>query len=218
MTLKEILGESWYEKLKDEFSKDYMLTLSRFITHERKIKTIYPKQEDVFNAYKFTPYEQVRVVILGQDPYFNPDEAHGLSFSVREELKLPPSLRIIFKAIEDTIYDGLKLDQSPNLSRWATQGVFLLNRILTVEKGKPLSHKDIGWETFTLKTIETLNDSNNTICYLLMGKTAQSVEPFIDKRHIVFKTEHPAASAYAGRAWEHNDVFNKINQYHQIVW
>lgn len=151
-------------------------------------------------------------------PYFNPGEANGLSFSTGEELRVPPSLRIIFKAIEDTIYNGLKLDQSSDLSRWATQGVFLLNRILTVEKGKPLSHKDIGWEVFTLKTIECLNDSNNTICYLLMGKIAQAIEPFIDKRHIIFKTEHPAASAYANRAWNHEDVFNRINAYHKIEW
>jgi uracil-DNA glycosylase len=216
--MRDILGEGWYEKLGDEFSKKYMLDLSTYITHERNTKDVFPKRQDVFNAYKFTPYEQVRVVILGQDPYFNPNEAHGLSFSVLEGLKTPPSLRIIFKAIEETIYNGLRLDQPTNLSRWTTQGVFLLNRILTVEKGKPLSHKDLGWETFTLKTIESLNDSKNTICYLLMGNVAQSIEPFIDTKHIVFKTEHPAASAYAGRAWNHNDVFNKINAYHKIEW
>lgn len=219
MNLKTLLGNSWYELLKDEFEKEYMLNLSKRITSERKTKTIYPSKEDVFNAYRLTPYEKVRVVIVGQDPYFNPGEAHGLSFSVKDGLKIPPSLRIIFKAIEQTIYDGLKLEQSPDLSRWATQGVFLLNRVLTVERGKPLSHKGKGWELFTAQTINLLNRSDNKICYLLMGKEAQTVKDYINTdKHIVFSVEHPAASAYAGREWNHENVFKAINLYHKIDW
>jgi uracil-DNA glycosylase len=219
MNLKTSLGDSWHELLKGEFEKEYMLHLSKKITSERTIKTIYPKQENVFNAYKLTPYDKVRVVIIGQDPYFNPDEAHGLSFSIQDAVKVPPSLRIIFKAIEQTIYGGFKIDQDPDLTRWASQGVFLLNKILTVEKGKPLSHKGYGWEFFTAKTIDLLNRSDNKICYLLMGKEAQSVKEYINKdKHIVFCVEHPAASGYAGRDWNHENVFKAINLYHDIKW
>lgn len=219
MSLKSLMGDSWYELLRDEFSKEYMLLLSKKITSQRKTKTIYPKQDDVFNAYKLTPYDKVRVVIIGQDPYIHENEANGLSFSIKNAVKLPPSLRIIFKAIEQTIYSGLKLEQDSDLSRWASQGVFLLNRILTVEKGRPLSHKGLGWELFTAKTIDLLNRSNNKICYLLMGKEAQSVKDYINKdKHIVFCVEHPAASAYAGREWNHENVFKAINLYHNIEW
>ena len=219
MNLKTSLGDSWQELLKGEFEKEYMLHLSKKITSERTIKTIYPKQENVFNAYKLTPYDKVRVVIIGQDPYFNPDEAHGLSFSIQDAVKVPPSLRIIFKAIEQTIYGGFKIDQDPDLTRWASQGVFLLNKILTVEKGKPLSHKGYGWEFFTAKTIDLLNRSDNKICYLLMGKEAQSVKEYINKdKHVVFCVEHPAASGYAGRDWNHENVFKAINLYHDIKW
>lgn len=219
MNLKASLGDSWYELLKGEFEKEYMLKLSKKITSDRKTKTIYPKQDDVFNAYKLTPYDKVRVVIIGQDPYFNPDEAHGLSFSVKNAIKLPPSLRIIFKAIEQTIYGGFKIDQDPDLTRWANQGVFLLNRTLTVEKGKPLSHKGYGWDLFTAKTIDLLNRSDNKICYLLMGKEAQTVKDYINKdKHVIFCVEHPAASAYAGRDWDHGNVFKAINMYHNIEW
>jgi uracil-DNA glycosylase len=219
MSLKILLGNSWYELLKGEFEKEYMLKLSKKVSSDRKTKTIYPKKDDVFNAYKLTPYEKVRVVIIGQDPYFNPDEAHGLSFSIKNTIKLPPSLRIIFKAIEQTIYGGFKIDQDPDLTRWANQGVFLLNKILTVEKGKPLSHKGYGWELFTAKTIDLLNRSDNKICYLLMGKEAQSVKDYINTdKHLVFCIEHPAASAYAGRDWNHENVFKAINLYHNIKW
>jgi len=219
MNLKTSLGESWYELLKGEFEKEYMLKLSSRITSDRKTKTIYPKQDDVFNAYRLTPYDKVRVVIIGQDPYFNPDEAHGLSFSVKEAVKLPPSLRIIFKAIEQSVYGGFKVDQDPDLTRWAKQGVFLLNRTLTVERGKPLSHKGYGWELFTAKTIDLLNRSDNKICYLLMGKEAQTAKDYINKdKHIVFCVEHPAASAYAGRDWNHESVFKSINLHHSIEW
>ena len=152
-------------------------------------------------------------------PYFNENEAHGLSFSIKDAVKVPPSLRIIFKAIEQTIYGGFKIDQDPDLTRWASQGVFLLNKILTVEKGKPLSHKGYGWEFFTAKTIDLLNRSDNKICYLLMGKEAQSVKDYINKdKHIVFCVEHPAASGYAGRDWNHENVFKAINLYHDVKW
>ena len=218
-SLRLLLGDKWYELLSEEFEKEYMLKLSRKITSDRKTKTIYPKQEDVFNAYKLTPYNEVKVVIIGQDPYFNLNEAHGLSFSVKDGIKVPPSLRIILKAIQQTIYNDLSKQNSTDLTRWAKQGVFLLNRVLTVEKGKPLSHKGYGWELFTAKTIDLLNKSDNKICYLLMGKEAQTVKDYINKdKHIIFCVEHPAASAYAGRDWNHENVFKSINLHHKIEW
>lgn len=209
MSLKKRLGEEWYEVLKDEFVKDYMINLSLFIKDRQSKTTVYPKNDDIFNAYKFTPYNKVKVCIIGQDPYINENQAHGLSFSV-ENGKSTPSLRQIAKAVNSDNW-------SNNLTRWTEQGVMLLNNVLTVDAGNSNSHKNKGWEQFTQKTVELLDRQN--ILFLLWGKDAQTVIPFI-KESIFIACEHPVASVYQGREWNNKDCFNSINKFydHRIIW
>lgn len=204
----------WFNLYKDEFNKDYMLDLSKKISLERLHKKIYPPKNLVFNAFKQCSYDDLKVVIIGQDPYHGKDQANGLAFSTNgDAIVVPPSLRIIFKAIEESVYDGLKLDQNSDLTRWSNQGILLLNRILTVEEGKPKSHSGYGWEIFTNFVIKQINDKFNNIKFLLMGTEAQVLSKFISKsNHTIFCTEHPAASIYAGREWKYNNVFLEINK------
>lgn len=201
------MKQDW--NLNEEFEKDYFKKLVSFIKSERKYKQIYPSPENLFKCFD-TSYIDVKVVILGQDPYFN-GQADGLAFSVKENTPIPPSLRQILIAIEDSCYNGLNLNYTSNLNYLAEQGVLLLNRILTVEKGKPLSHKNIGWEIFTAKIIELLNLHPYNIIYILAGKEAQSIIPMIDHRHTVIELEHPAYACRQNRNWKFDDCFNKAN-------
>ena len=147
-------------------------------------------------------------------PYINKDEAHGLAFSIKDELlKAPPTLQKIAKSIEDSIYNQLNLSWNNNLTRWAEQGVFLLNKILTVEKGKSLSHSGIGWENFTKKTIQIIDMLLNNCVFLLFGKEAQSFCNELSDKHLIIKCEHPAASIYQKREWNYNDCWNQTNNY-----
>lgn len=215
------MWESWQDIMKPEFEKDYFKEIVKFVQKERLTKTIYPSPENLFRSFKECDYNNLKIVIIGQDPYHD-GSADGLCFSVNENsLKTPPSLRVILKAIENSVYGGLKIDQSVNLGYLANQGVLLLNRILTVEKGKPLSHADIGWEIFTQNIINYIDNNKDNIIFLLMGKNAQTLDI---KNNKVFKIEHPAASIYSGREWKYDDVFNKINAYicslnkEKIIW
>lgn len=197
------LGEEWYNLLKDEFPKDYMIKLQEFLAIRRKQITVYPSKEDLFNAYKLTPYSSVKVVIIGQDPYINPNEAMGLAFSTRG--KWTPSLRKIAGAVNSEVWDN-------DLTRWADQGVFLLNTLLTVDSGKSLSHQGKGWEQFTLRTIEELDKKGNVI-FLLWGRNAQEYDKYITKGiNNVLMCEHPVAASYQNRDWLFNNCFQECNK------
>jgi len=210
-----------WDIVKDEFELDYIKDLSNYLKNERLKKTIYPDKSQVLRCFSECEYDNLKIVIIGQDPYHD-GSANGLCFSINESsLKIPPSLRIILNAIENSIYGGLQINKNPDLTRWANQGILLLNRVLTVEKGKPNSHANIGWELFTQNIITKIDNNKTDIIFLLMGKNAQSLKIENNK---VFKIEHPAASVYAGRDWEYDDVFNKINDYlrslnkEKIIW
>lgn len=215
--IKAIIGD-WYEHLGDEFTQDYMKQLSRSVQERRKVAEVFPSSDNVFNAYRLTQYKDVKVVILGQDPYYTPFAAHGLSFSVENSafpklVRTPPSLVNIFKEIEDDIYNGFKLEQDTNLTRWAEQGVFLLNTVLTVEKGSPLSHGLFGWQKFTGKTIDILNEHNNKIVFLCFGAPAKEACKHINRdKHLVIETSHPSPLS-AHRGFLGSKCFSKANAY-----
>ena len=171
--------------------------MESFLDNEYKTKTIYPKAENVFNSINQVPLEKIRVVIIGQDPYHEPNQAHGLSFSVENGVMLPPSLKNIFKEIEAET--GV-VNKSGNLIKWAKQGVLLLNTVLTVERGKANSHKNMGWENITTKIIQIINEQNTPIVFLLWGSQAQSFAKYLNNpNHIVLKCAHPSPlSAFNG--------------------
>ncbi|MBP1568051.1 MAG: uracil-DNA glycosylase [Oscillospiraceae bacterium] len=189
----------WDELLKDEFQKDYYQNLRKFLIKEYKTQTIYPDMYDIYNAMKYTSYEDVKVVILGQDPYHEPNQAHGLSFSVKKGVEPPPSLKNIFKEINDE----LGIDNSGKhgeLTNWAKSGVLLLNTVLTVRRGMANSHKDKGWEHFTDRVIALLNEREKPVVFLLWGNNAKAKRKLITGRqHLVLASAHPSPlSAYHG--------------------
>ncbi|MBQ2840947.1 MAG: uracil-DNA glycosylase [Oscillospiraceae bacterium] len=191
-------GNDWNSVLSKEFEKDYYLSLREFLKTEYREHTVYPDMYDIYNALKFTSYSDVKVVILGQDPYHGEGQAHGLAFSVKDGVPLPPSLRNMYKEIyEET---GNVQPESGNLTRWAKQGVLLLNTALTVRSGQANSHSGKGWEIFTDCIIEKLNAREKTIVFLLWGRNARSKERLItNPNHKVFSAAHPSPlSAYNG--------------------
>lgn len=203
------LCKNWYDLLAPEFEKPYFLELQKFLTEQYNTKTIYPQSQFVFNALNLVKYQDVKVVIFGQDPYHQPNQAHGLAFSVQDGIKTPPSLVNIFKEIESEL--GIKTIDSGNLERWARQGVLLLNTCLTVEQNKPNSHKNKGWEDFTKAVAKVLSDRQDPIVFLLWGANAKIFEPLIAKHHFVLKSVHPSPlSAYNG--FFGNGHFLKTNQ------
>ena len=205
-----MINKKWDEVLSNEFKKDYFKKLSIFVKNEYNKKEIYPKYNDIFNALRYTDYDDVKVVILGQDPYHGYNEAHGLSFSVKKGTPMPPSLQNIFKELENDL--NIKKTDS-DLTSWAKQGVFLLNSIMTVEKDKPLSHKDKGWEIFTDNIIKCLNEREKPIVFVLWGSYARSKKVLItNKRHLVLESVHPSPlSAYRG--FFGSKPFSKINAF-----
>ena len=205
------LSGSWANALKGEFSKDYYKKLFQTVGAEYKTHTIYPPADDIFNAFHFTPLEQVKVVILGQDPYHEPGQAHGLCFSVQDGVPFPPSLINIFKEIQDDL--GHPVPTTGNLIRWADQGVLLLNATLTVRAHQAGSHQNRGWETFTDAVIHRLAAERSHIVYILWGSYAQRKGAFIDSsRNLVLKSAHPSPlSAYRG--FFGNKHFSKANDY-----
>lgn len=205
-----MINKKWDEVLSNEFKKDYFKQLGIFVKNEYNKKEIYPKYNDIFNALRYTDYDDVKVVILGQDPYHGYNEAHGLSFSVKKGTPMPPSLQNIFKELENDL--NIKKTDS-DLTSWAKQGVFLLNSIMTVEKDKPLSHKDKGWEIFTDNIIKCLNEREKPIVFVLWGSYARSKKVLItNKRHLVLESVHPSPlSAYRG--FFGSKPFSKINAF-----
>ncbi|MCI5879876.1 MAG: uracil-DNA glycosylase [Bacillales bacterium] len=205
-----MINKKWDEVLSNEFKNDYFKKLGIFVKNEYNKKEIYPKYNDIFNALRYTDYDDVKVVILGQDPYHGYNEAHGLSFSVKKGTPMPPSLQNIFKELENDL--NIKKTDS-DLTSWAKQGVFLLNSIMTVEKDKPLSHKDKGWEIFTDNIIKCLNEREKPIVFVLWGSYARSKKVLItNKRHLVLESVHPSPlSAYRG--FFGSKPFSKINAF-----
>jgi uracil-DNA glycosylase len=202
---------SWQTLLAGEKQQPYFQSILHFLKAEQAAgKNIYPAYADRFNAFKYTPFEQVRVVILGQDPYHGPDQAHGLCFSVKPGIKPPPSLKNIFQALRNDL--GLPIPTHGCLEHWAKQGVFLLNTVLSVEAGKPQSHANRGWETFTDKVIRLLNENKQGVIFLLWGSTAQKKGQMIDTtRHYILKTVHPSPLS-AHRGFMGCRHFSKTNQ------
>ncbi|MVP02400.1 uracil-DNA glycosylase [Paenibacillus lutrae] len=195
--MSELIND-WREYLQAEFEKPYYGDLMQFLAEEYREHTIYPERKDIFNALNYTPFKSVKVVILGQDPYHGPGQAHGLSFSVKPGIPLPPSLRNMFKELREDL--GCDLPGSGYLKPWADQGVLLLNTVMTVRAGEANSHKGKGWETFTDKVIETISLKTDPVLFILWGSHAQSKIKLIDtSRHGVLRSPHPSPlSAHRG--------------------
>jgi uracil-DNA glycosylase len=206
------IEESWKAALKVELQKPYFLELSEFLKVEKAAgKTIYPPGPLIFNAFNNVPLDEIKVVILGQDPYHNIGEAHGLSFSVPHGIKIPPSLKKIYKELETDIA-GFKSPVHGCLEHWAKQGVFMLNAFLTVEASKPQSHQKIGWEKFTDAVIKTISDRREGVAFMLWGNFAKKKALLIDaSKHLILEAAHP--SPLAGNAFLGCNHFSKANNY-----
>ena len=215
-------GNDWDNVLDGEFEKPYYLSIRQFLKGEYSTRTIFPPMHDIFNALKYTPFENTKVVILGQDPYHEPGQAHGLSFSVKRGVKIPPSLVNIYKELHDDI--GMDIPCHGELTSWAKQGVLLLNATLTVRRGQANSHQKIGWATFTDNVIKLLNKSSRPIVFLLWGGNARSKKALItEKHHLVLEAVHPSPlSAYAGffgcRHFSRANEFLKSTNQEPINW
>jgi uracil-DNA glycosylase len=202
---------SWKSKLGQEFEKDYFVKLAEFVKQEYKNTTIYPPGSLIFNSFNLCPFEKVKAVIIGQDPYHGPGQAHGLCFSVRDGVEFPPSLKNIFKEIEMDL--GINRPVSGNLERWASQGVLLLNATLTVRAHQAGSHQKKGWEQFTDNVISIINSEKENIVFFLWGAYAQKKGESIDRsRHLVLESVHPSPLS-ASRGFFGNKHFSKCNDY-----
>ncbi len=216
------IEKSWKPILKNEFSKPYFIKLTNYVKEEYKNQIIYPPGNEIFNAFNLCPFDDVKVVILGQDPYHGTGQAHGLCFSVKENIKPPPSLMNIFKEIKSDI--GSDYPENGNLERWANQGILLLNATLTVRAGNAGSHQNKGWETFTDSVINAVSDQKNEIVFLLWGAYAQKKGQIINKtKHHVLESPHPSPFS-AHRGFLGNKHFSKTNNFlkekgkSQIIW
>lgn len=205
------ISGSWEKALKGEFSKDYYKKLFVKIQEEYQTRTIYPPADDIFNAFHFTPLEEVKVVILGQDPYHEPGQAHGLCFSVKPQVPIPPSLVNIYKELEDDL--GCYIPNNGYLEKWARQGVLMLNTVLTVRAHQANSHKDLGWEQFTDAAIRVLAEQDRPMVFVLWGKPAQRKKEMIhNPKHLILESPHPSPlSAYRG--FFGSRPFSRINTY-----
>lgn len=215
------IGNSWDNILKQDFESENYKQLRAFVAHEYRTHTVYPDMYDIFNALKYTAYENVRVVILGQDPYHGEGQAHGMCFSVKPGVETPPSLVNIFKEIESDL--GIR-NTSPYLVKWAEQGVLLLNTVLTVRAGQANSHKGRGWEVLTDSIISKLNERQEPIVFMLWGANARAKKSLITgKQHLILECPHPSPlSAYAGffgsKHFSKCNAFLKSHGYQEIDW
>lgn len=203
------LEKSWQEILKEEWQKPYLAKLAQFISRERASATaIYPPKLEVFSAFEYSPYDQTHVVIIGQDPYHGKGQAHGLSFSVKEGVRMPPSLRNIFKELHDDL--GIAPPPHGCLSSWARQGVLMLNAVLTVRENQPFSHANHGWEQFTDNVVATLSRRKDPVIFVLWGKAAQDKGKAIASHHFILSSPHPSPYS-ANNGFFGSRPFSKIN-------
>ena len=212
MSVNVNIDQSWKKELAAEFGQPYFSEIKQFILSEKnKGKRVYPPGSQIFNAFNLTPFDQVKVVILGQDPYHGPGQAHGLSFSVPQGIPQPPSLVNIFKELKSDL--GIDPPKHGNLESWAKQGVLLLNAVLTVNDAEAASHKNAGWEKYTDAVIKTISDRKQHVVFILWGRFAQNKETLIDShKHFIIKSAHPSPlSAYAG--FFGSKPFSKANAY-----
>lgn len=217
-----VIGNDWDEIIGEEFKKDYYIRLREFLKEEYAKHTVYPDMYSIFNALKLTPYKDVRVVILGQDPYHEPNQAHGLCFSVQDGTPLPPSLKNIYKELEADL--GIPPSKSGDLTKWAKQGVLLLNTVLTVRRGEANSHKGKGWELLTDEIIRKLNDKTEPVVFILWGANARSKKSLITNPiHGIIESAHPSPlSAFNGffgsRPFSRANKFLILNRIPPINW
>ena len=206
-----MIGNTWDNLLTEEVKKDYFKELIEYVNNEYKTKTIYPKKTEVFNAFKYTDYKDVKVVILGQDPYHGPNQAEGLSFSVSNEVIKPPSLKNIFKELESDL--KIPFPEHNSLKPWAKEGVLLLNAVLTVEEHKPASHANKGWETFTDEIIKILNKKEEPVVFILWGNYAREKKAYITNPiHYVIESPHPSPFS-ARNGFFGSNPFSKTNDF-----
>lgn len=216
------IGNDWDNLLKDEWSKPYYKNLRKFLIDEYKNYRVYPDMYDIFNALKYVDYNDVKVVILGQDPYHGRGQAHGFSFSVQRNVAIPPSLQNIYKELHDDL--GCYIPDNGNLIKWAKQGVLLLNTVLTVREKTPNSHRGRGWEILTDRVIDLLNERENPMVFILWGSNAKSKEKLItNPNHLILKSVHPSPlSAYRGffgsKVFSKTNEFLKKNNMNEIDW
>lgn len=209
--MKRLIGNDWDDLLEDEFQKEYYQKMRNFLIEEYKAQTVFPKMEDIFTALKITPYKDVKVVILGQDPYHGPGQSHGLAFSVKKGVRTPPSLRNMYKEMNTDL--GLPIPNNGYLEKWAREGVLLLNTSLTVRQAEPNSHSKIGWGNFTDRIIELLNEREKPIVFILWGNNAKSKEKYIsNKNHFIIKSVHPSPLS-ASRGFFGTKPFSKANEF-----
>ena len=209
------IGNDWDIMLRDEFDRPYFKQLENFLTEERARYEIYPPEEDVFNALRYSSFQDTKVVILGQDPYHEPGQAHGLCFSVNKGVTIPPSLVNIYKEIENDL--GIKMPGHGYLADWAKQGVLLLNTVLTVRRGQANSHKGKGWEIFTDRIVEILNERQKPMVFILWGANAKSkTELITNKEHMVITGAHPSPLS-AWKGFFGGRYFSKANRYLEIT-
>ncbi|NFG63099.1 uracil-DNA glycosylase [Clostridium sp. CMCC3677] len=209
--MNNILKNDWNNYIGNEFEKDYYLKLRKNLSQEYKTKTIYPDMYNIFNALHYTAFDDVKVVILGQDPYHGPNQAHGLSFSVNPGVRTPPSLLNIYKELKDDI--GCYIPNNGYLKKWADQGVLLLNTVLTVRAGEANSHKNIGWQIFTDNIIKVLNTREKPIVFILWGNNAIRKEELItNPKHHIIKSVHPSPLS-ASRGFFGSKPFSKTNEF-----
>jgi uracil-DNA glycosylase len=220
--LKTDIEESWSIELKDVTDSDWYEKLELFILKEYNEKTIFPPENQIFNAFKYSPWNQTKVVILGQDPYINPGQAHGLSFSVPDGMQKPPSLQNIFKQIR--LETGQPIPESGNLTHWASQGILLLNSVLTVQSGLSNSHQGMGWEKFTDQVIHLLSEKKDNLVFLLWGSHARKKAVLINStKHLILESAHPSPLSVR-RGFSGNGHFSKCNQFLEskglkpIIW
>lgn len=205
------IEQSWKEALQEEFDKPYFEELTSFVREEYKSKKVFPQPKDIFRAFDLCPFNKVKVVIIGQDPYHGPNQAHGLCFSVNQGVPVPPSLINIYKEIKEDV--GGEIPNHGNLEHWAKQGIFLLNAILSVVAGMPTSHQNKGWETFTDEVIRVIAEKKEHVVFMLWGAYAQGKEWMIDdSKHLILKAPHPSPLS-AHRGFLGCKHFSKANEY-----
>ena len=206
-----MIGNDWDKILYDEFNKEYFKKLICFIKNEYESKTIFPKKDDIFNAFRCCPFSKVKFIILGQDPYHNFNQSHGLAFSVLKGNRVPPSLKNIYKELYNDL--GIEIPNHGDLTKWATEGTLLLNTILTVEAHKPQSHKNKGWEIFTDRVINVLNKDDTPKVFVLWGNNAiKKRELITNKNHLVLSSSHPSPLS-ARHSFFGSKVFSKTNRF-----